>query len=311
MNNLLFTIVTFYQFKKITNIINFHAVLKDMCKFNKIRGTIILAEEGINGTVAGTSKEIKLLESFLIKKGFDNLQPKYSYNKYMPFFRLKVRVKKEIVTLRSNKTDPQSIKGNHINPQNWDDLIKNDRTVLIDVRNNFEYKVGTFKGSINPKTENFTEFKKFINKNLKDFKNKKIALFCTGGIRCEKASSYMIKKGFMDVNQLKGGVIDYLSKIPKKNSSWVGECFVFDNRVSVIHELKQGTYELCHACRNPINKKDKNSPKYVKGISCPDCFGKISAKKKKALKERNKQIQISKTKGLYNPYLKYTPSDLY
>ncbi len=311
MNNLLFTIITFYQFKKITNIINFHAVLKDMCKFNKIRGTIILAEEGINGTVAGTSKEIKLLETFLIKKGFNNLQPKYSYNKYMPFFRLKVRVKKEIVTLRSNKTDPQNIKGNHINPEDWDDLIKNDRTVLIDVRNNFEYKVGTFKGSINPKTENFTEFKKFINKNLKDFKNKKIALFCTGGIRCEKASSYMIKKGFMDVNQLNGGVIDYLSKIPKKNSSWVGECFVFDNRVSVIHELKQGTYELCHACRNPINKKDKSSPKYVKGISCSNCFGKISAKKKKALKERNKQIQISKTKGLYNPYLKYTPSDLY
>ena len=311
MNNLLFTIITFYQFKKITNIIKFHAALKDMCKFNKIRGTIILAEEGINGTVAGTSNEIKLLESFLINKGFDNLQPKYSYYKYMPFFRLKVRMKKEIVTLRSNKTDPQNIKGNHINPQDWDDLIKNDKTVLIDVRNNFEYKVGTFKGSINPNTENFTEFKKFINKNLKDFKNKKIALFCTGGIRCEKASSYMIKKGFMDVNQLKGGVIDYLSKIPKKNSSWTGECFVFDNRVTVIHKLKQGTYELCHACRNPISKKDKSSSKYVKGISCPDCFGKISAKKKKALNERNKQIQISKSKGLYNPYLKYTPSDLY
>ena len=311
MNNLLFTIITFYQFKKITNIIKFHAALKDMCKFNKIRGTIILAEEGINGTVAGTSNEIKLLESFLINKGFDNLQPKYSYYKYMPFFRLKVRMKKEIVTLRSNKTDPQNIKGNHINAQDWDDLIKNDKTVLIDVRNNFEYKVGTFKGSINPNTENFTEFKKFINKNLKDFKNKKIALFCTGGIRCEKASSYMIKKGFMDVNQLKGGVIDYLSKIPKKNSSWTGECFVFDNRVTVIHKLKQGTYELCHACRNPISKKDKSSSKYVKGISCPDCFGKISAKKKKALNERNKQIQISKSKGLYNPYLKYTPSDLY
>ena len=311
MNNLLFTIITFYQFKKITNIIKFHAALKDMCKFNKIRGTIILAEEGINGTVAGTSNEIKLLESFLIKKGFENLQPKYSYHKYMPFFRLKVRMKKEIVTLRSNQTDPQNIKGNHINPQDWDGLIKNDKTVLIDVRNNFEYKVGTFKGSINPNTENFTEFKKFINKNLKDFQNKKIALFCTGGIRCEKASSYMIKKGFIDVNQLKGGIIDYLSKIPKKTSSWTGECFVFDNRVTVIHELKQGTYELCHACRNPISKKDKSSSKYVKGISCPNCFGKISAKKKKALNERNKQIQISKSKGLYNPYLKYTPSDLY
>ncbi len=311
MNNLLFTIITFYQFKKVTNIIKFHASLKDMCKFNKIRGTIILAEEGINGTVAGTSNSIKLLESFLINKGFDNLQPKYSYYKYMPFFRLKVRMKKEIVTLRSNKTDPQNTTGNHINSWDWDNLIKNDKTVLIDVRNNFECKVGTFKGSINPNTKNFTEFKKFINKNLKDFKNKKIALFCTGGIRCEKASSYMIKKGFMDVNQLKGGVIDYLSKIPKKNSSWTGECFVFDNRVTVIHKLKQGTYELCHACRNPISKKDKSSQKYVKGISCPDCFGKISAKKKKALNERNKQIQISKSKGLYNPYLKYTPSDLY
>ncbi len=311
MNNLLFTIITFYQFKKITNIIKFHAVLKDMCKFNKIRGTIILAQEGINGTVAGTSNEIKLLESFLIEKGFDNLQPKYSFHKYMPFFRLKVRMKKEIVTLRSNKTDPQNIKGNDIDPENWDDLIKNDKTVLIDVRNNFEHKVGTFKGSINPKTENFTEFKKFINKNLKNFQNKRIALFCTGGIRCEKASSYMIKKGCVDVNQLKGGVIDYLSKIPKKNSSWTGECFVFDNRVTVIHELKQGTYELCHACRNPISKKDKGSPKYLKGISCLNCFGKIPAKKKKALNERNKQIQISKSKGLYNPYLKYTPSDLY
>ncbi len=311
MNNLLFTIITFYQFKKVTNIIKFHASLKDMCKFNKIRGTIILAEEGINGTVAGTSNSIKLLESFLINKGFDNLQPKYSYYKYMPFFRLKVRMKKEIVTLRSNKTDPQNTTGNHINSWDWDNLIKNDKTVLIDVRNNFECKVGTFKGSINPNTKNFTEFKKFINKNLKDFKNKKVALFCTGGIRCEKASSYMIKKGFMDVNQLKGGVIDYLSKIPKKNSSWTGECFVFDNRVTVIHKLKQGTYELCHACRNPISKKDKSSQKYVKGISCPNCFGKISVKKKKALNERNKQIQISKSKGLYNPYLKYTPSDLY
>ncbi len=311
MINSLFTIITFYQFKKINNPEKLQIKLKDFCKFNKIRGTIIIAKEGINSTVAGTPKAINLLETLLLKEGFETLESKYSTYKYMPFFRLKVRLKKEIVTLRSKKTVSENIKGKYIRPGNWNDFIKDKNTILIDVRNDFEYKVGTFKKSINPKINSFTEFKHFVDKDLKKFKKSKIAMFCTGGIRCEKASSYMIQKGFKNINQLKGGILKYLETIPKNISRWEGECFVFDNRVSVIHNLQPGTFELCHACRNPLSKKDKQSIKYDKGISCPSCFGKISKEKTKALYERNKQIQISKKKGLHNPYIKYTLRDLY
>jgi len=311
MINSLFTIITFYQFKQIANPEKLQIKLKDFCKFNKIRGTIIIAKEGINSTVAGTPKAINLLENLLLKENFDKLESKYSNYKYMPFFRLKVRLKKEIVTLRSIKAIPENVKGKYIKPENWNDFIKDKNTILIDVRNDFEFNVGTFKKSINPKTNSFTEFKHFVDKDLKKFKKSKIAMFCTGGIRCEKASSYMMLKGFKNINQLKGGILKYLEKIPKKISRWEGECFVFDNRVSVKHNLKPGTFELCNACRNPISKKDKKSSKYEKGISCPSCFGNISKEKIKALNERSKQIQISKKKGLYNPYIKYTPTDLY
>ena len=311
MINSLFTIITFYQFKKITNLEKLQIKLKDFCKFNKIRGTIIIAKEGINSTVAGTPKAINLLETVLFKVGFNNLESKYSSYKYMPFFRLKVRLKKEIVTLRSKKTVSKNTKGKFIRPENWNDFIKDKNTILIDVRNDFEYKVGTFKKSINPKINSFTEFKHFVDKDLKKFKKSKIAMFCTGGIRCEKASSYMIQKGFKNINQLKGGILKYLETIPKNISRWEGECFVFDNRVSVKHNLMPGSFELCHACRKPLNKKDKKSKKYEKGISCASCFGKISKVKIKALTERNRQIEISKKKGLYSPFIKHTPSDLY
>tara|TARA_Y100000590_G_C15746845_1_gene1022434 strand:+ start:3081 stop:4016 length:936 start_codon:yes stop_codon:yes gene_type:complete len=307
----LFTIITFYEFKKIEDLEKLKNELKDFCKFNKIRGTIILAKEGINGTLAGTDKDIKEFIILLSKKRFDKIEFKFSHTKYMPFFRLKVKLKKEIVTLRSTNVDPENIKGKHIQAEDWNNFIKDENTILIDVRNDFEFKVGTFKKSINPKTKNFTEFKKFVDKNLPRFKDKKIAMFCTGGIRCEKASSYMISRGCQDINQLKGGILKYLEVIPQNQSSWVGECFVFDNRVSVVHKLKKGTYNLCHACRNPLNIKDRNSKKYVKGISCSKCYGKISIKKKQSLNERNKQIKISRSKGLYNPYLKFTANDLY
>ena len=305
-----FTIITFYQFKKIDDILNIKNELVHFCKFNKIKGTIILAEEGINGTIAGLFESIKKFESHLLSLGFANYNPKYSYSKFMPFFRLKVRNKKEIVTLRSKDVDPENITGKKIKPKDWNNLISDKETILIDVRNNFEVEMGTFKNSINPNTKSFTEFKSYLKNNLNKAKDKKIAMFCTGGIRCEKISSYMIKKGFKDVNQLHGGILSYLEKTSHENSLWNGECFVFDNRVSVKNELKDGTYELCHACRYPLPSDSLKSEKYKKGISCPNCFGKISESKKQSLKDRNKQITLAKKKGLYNPYIKQTVNDL-
>ena len=304
-----FTILTFYQFKKIDDILIIKNELADFCKFNKIKGTIILAEEGINGTIAGLFESIKKFESHLLSLGFANYNPKYSYSKFMPFFRLKVRNKKEIVTLRSKDVDPENITGKKIKPKDWNNLISDKETILIDVRNNFEVEMGTFKNSINPNTKSFTEFKNYLKNDLKGAKNKKIAMFCTGGIRCEKISSYMIKKGFKDVNQLHGGILSYLEKTTNKNSLWNGECFVFDNRVSVKNELKDGTYELCHACRYPLSRDQLKSKKYIKGVSCSNCYGKISESKKKSLMDRNKQISIAKKKGLYNPYIKQTVND--
>ena len=310
MINSKFTIVTFYQFKKIKDILMIKNQLSNFCKFNKIKGTIILAEEGINGTIAGMSANINNFESQILKIGFHNYNPKYSYSKLMPFFRLKVRLKKEIVTLRTKIADPENVTGKKIKPDDWNNLISDKETILIDVRNSFEVEMGTFKGSINPNTKSFTEFKNYLINNLDEAKNKKIAMFCTGGIRCEKISSYMIKKGFKDVNQLHGGILGYLEKISNKHSLWNGECFVFDNRVSVKNELKDGTYELCHACRHPLSPGQLKSKKYSKGVSCNNCYGKISDSKKKSLIDRNKQISIAKRKGLYSPYIKQTVNDV-
>ena len=310
MINSKFTILSFYQFKQIKDLLTIKSRISNFCKFNKIKGTIIIAEEGINGTIAGTSQSIKYFQFEIKKIGFENFNPKYSYSKFMPFFRLKVRPKKEIVTLRTKMADPENITGNRIKPENWNNLITDNNTILIDVRNDFEVEMGSFQGSINPKTKSFTEFKSYLKDNLSEAKDKKIAMFCTGGIRCEKISSYMIKKGFKNVNQLQGGILNYLEKIPEKNSLWDGECFVFDNRVSVKNELKDGTFQLCHACRAPLSKTKIKSKKYLKGLSCPKCYGKISEAKKKSLVDRNKQISIAKRKGLYSPFIKQTVSDL-
>ena len=309
MKNLKFTIITFYQFKKNININEFKIFLKNFCSFNKIKGTILLAEEGINGTVAGLFEPINSLEYELGKIGFKNLEKKKSNCEFMPFNRLKIKIKKEVVTFNENNLDVEKITGKHIESKDWNNLIKGKETIVLDVRNNFEFQVGSFKGSINPNTKNFSEFKKYINQNLKENKNKNIAMFCTGGIRCEKASSYMLKQGFENIFQLRGGVLKYLEETTLKNSLWKGECFVFDNRVSVGNEMKKGTYDLCHACRAPLSAFERKSIDYVKGISCSNCVNKITKKKRLRLLERNKQIEIAKKKGLYNPYIKHTPSD--
>jgi len=297
MINSKFTIVTFYQFKKIADILIIKNELTRFCKFNKIKGTIILAEEGINGTIAGISDNINKFESYISKMGFDNYKPKYSYSKYMPFFRLKIRHKKEIVTLRTKITDPENITGKKIKPEEWNNLISDKETILIDVRNNFEVEMGTFKNSINPNTKSFTEFKSYLKNNLNNAKDKKIAMFCTGGVRCEKASSYMLQVGFKEVLHLKGGIIKYLENIPEKKSKWEGECFVFDNRVAIEHELDVGTYIICNGCGEPVSKDDASSDKFKKGIHCPSCFDKLSEDQIKRATERQKQVELAKKRG--------------
>ena len=284
-------------------------LLKNFCSFNKIKGTILLAEEGINGTVAGLIKPINLLETEIQKLGFTKLELKRSFYEFMPFNRLKIKIKNEIVTFDGSQLDVENYTGQHVVSSEWNALIEDEKTIVIDVRNNFEVEVGSFEGSINPKTKNFSEFKQYVDKNLSENKNQKIAMFCTGGIRCEKASSYMLNMGFKKIFQLKGGILQYLEDIKIKESRWQGECFVFDNRVSIQNAMAPGTYELCHSCRNPLGIKDRLSKNYVKGISCSKCINKTSKDKKLKLRERNKQIEIAKKKGLYNPYIKFTPSD--
>ena len=312
MNNNNFTIISFYQFRKLKNLLLFDKFFKELCSFNKLRGTILLAPEGINGTIAGSHNSIKNFEKNIKLKGFNKLELKYSYYKYMPFNRLKIKLKKEIITFSSDqKLNAEKITASHVNPEEWNKLIEDKNTLLIDVRNDFECKLGKFENSLNPNTKNFSDFKSFIDNKLFSQNYKKIALFCTGGIRCEKASSYMLQKGFKNLFQLKGGILKYLEKIPLKQSKWKGECFVFDNRVSLKNGLKKGTYELCFGCRMPLSKKERNSKKYEEGVTCPKCFDKLSNIKKKHLRERNNQIKISKKKGTYNPYIKYTTTNFF
>ena len=309
MNNNYFTIITYYQFKKNINQLELISKLKYFCKFNKIKGTILIADEGINGTIASLQKNIDEFISILNDFSFLDLNLKTSKSKYMPFQKLKIRKKNEIVTFRTKFSDPEKISGKKIKYDKWNYLLKDKNTIIIDVRNQFEIKIGTFDGAINPQTKSFSEFKSYVKNNLNNSKHKKIAMFCTGGIRCEKASSYMIMKGFKDVSQLDGGIIKYLEKIPEQKSLWKGECFVFDNRISIKNELKDGSYKMCHACRQPLSVRETKSIHYIPGISCHYCYNKISNEKKKKLKERNKQISLSRNKGIYNRYIKQSIFD--
>jgi len=307
MNNNNFTIISFYQFRQLKNINFLKNFFKEFCSFHKIRGTVLLAPEGINGALAGFNKSIKFFEKEIISHGFNNLEFKYSHHKFMPFNRLKIKIKDEIITFSKTKLNVENNTATYVNSKDWNHLIEDKNTLVLDVRNQFEYELGTFKNSLNPNIKKFSEFKNFLNKKFSFRKYKQIAMFCTGGIRCEKASSYMLKKGFKNLYQLKGGVLKYLEDIPKNNSRWNGECFVFDNRVSVKNELAPGTYILCYGCRMPLSKEERKSNKHENGVSCPKCFNFLSYSKKKNLRERNKQIQIAKKKGIYNPYIKYTP----
>ena len=304
-----FKIIAFYEFIEIKNLLEIKENLRKFATLNRIKGTILISREGINGTVAGSQNSIDELVSKLASYGLKKINPKFSYSEFLPFPRLKVRLKKEIVTFRKNDLDLENNKGEYVDPENWNNILNDPEITIIDVRNDFEVEMGSFKNSINPKTKNFTEFKEYADKNI--IKSKKIAMFCTGGIRCEKASSYLVSSGVEKVYQLKGGILKYLENININDSLFDGECFVFDRRVSLIHGLKEGSYRICSGCRNPINEEDKKSKFYEEGVSCKKCFGITSDAKKIGLRERHKQVQIAKEKNLDNPFIDVSHEDFF
>ena len=294
-------VAALYNFIKIENTQTIGDDLLAICKQNKIKGTLILAPEGINGTVAGSRDAIDFLKAFLDQINLTSgMEYKESNAQTMPFYRMKVRLKKEIVTLGVVGVDPTERVGTYLNPKEWNDLLTDPDVVLLDTRNDYEVEMGTFKGAINPKTETFREFPEFVEKNIDPKKTKKVAMFCTGGIRCEKASSYMLNNGFEEVYHLKGGILKYLEEMPEDKSLWEGECFVFDHRVGIKHGLELGEYQLCHGCRLPISKEDEKSPLYERGVSCPKCAQHTSTEHKNAARQRMHQIDLAKERGLFH-----------
>ena len=299
----MFTISGFYKFKKINFLKKHKTYLENEISNTSIRGSIIISSEGINGSLAGNSKDIfKILK--LLKKEFKFTEfdsSNISTSRFQPFHKAKVKVKKEVVPLGFKIKSESKRRNRYLSGKSWNKLIIKKETLLIDVRKPFEYSVGTFKNAMNPNIQNFRDFPKFLNKVEK---NKPVAMFCTGGIRCEKASIFLKKKGFKNVFQLKGGILNYLNKTKKKDSLWKGECFVFDNRVSLKHKLKQGTFSICGGCRKPISTKDKKSKKYEEGVSCERCYDTLSSLQKSRFRMRQNQINLAKKAGKKHKFQK-------
>ena len=263
-----------------------------------ILGTILLAHEGINGTVAGKTEDIDLFVKWLQgRPEFQGIEIKSSYTDKYPFKRAKAKLKKEIVTMGVENIDPNESVGTYVEAENWNNLIDDPEILLIDTRNEYEINVGQFENAINPHTTNFRQIPQYVNEHLDPQKHKKVAMYCTGGIRCEKSTAFLKQQGFEEVYHLKGGILKYLEKVPQSESKWLGECFVFDDRVTVNHDLEKGSYDQCHACRLPITEEDKTSEHYIAGISCPACYATSSDKDKQRFAERQKQINLAKARG--------------
>lgn len=293
-----YCVAALYHFSRLSDYEALRAPLQDMCDMLGIKGTILLAREGINGTVAGTDASISKLLAFLREDPrLQGLEHKESRAAEMPFYRMKVRLKNEIVTMGVDGIDPNDTVGTYVDPENWNDLISDPDVILIDTRNDYEVEIGTFKGAVNPDTQTFREFPQWVEDNRGSLNKPKVAMFCTGGIRCEKASSFMKLNGFDDVYHLKGGILKYLETQPKETSLWDGDCFVFDQRVAVGHGLEQSHYDQCYACRYPITDAEKQSPLYIKGVSCPRCHDTMSEEQKSRFQERQKQIELAKKRG--------------
>ncbi len=294
----MFTVAALYHFTRFASPASLQEPLKQLCTEQKITGTLLLANEGINGTIAGPKAGIEaVLAHIRALPGCDDLEVKFSTASERPFARMKVRLKKEIVTMGQPDVDPKARVGNYVDPQDWNELILSPDVAVIDTRNDYEVAIGTFEGAVDPETASFREFPAWWEANKDRFHNKKIAMFCTGGIRCEKSTNYLLGQGVPEVYHLKGGILKYLEEVPEENSTWNGECFVFDGRVSVGLGLKEGPHELCHACRRPILPEDRNRAEFEEGVSCHQCISETSDEDKERFRERQKQIALAKARG--------------
>ncbi len=287
-----------YKFVRLEDYADIRQPLFDAMQSVDVKGTLLLAEEGINGTIAGTRSGIDHVLQFLSQyPELQNIVSKESYDDQMPFYRTKVKLKKEIVTMGVEGIDPNRVVGTYVKPQDWNALIEDPDVVLVDTRNDYEVGIGTFQGAIDPETKTFREFPEYVEQNLNPKQHKKVAMFCTGGIRCEKSTAYLKEQGFDEVYHLEGGILKYLEEVPKEESLWQGECFVFDNRVTVDHDLNKGIYDQCHACRRPITEQDKLSPHYLQGVSCHHCINEYSEEQRQRFRQREKQMQLAKQRG--------------
>ena len=293
------TVLSFYRFVALSDLEKIRTDLLDLCSENDINGTFILAPEGINATVAGPHEGVEKLLSRLESNGrFSGIRYKTSHDSKSPFHRLKVKLKKELIPTGVDFLSPPRRVGKYVSPEKWNELISDPEMLVLDARNDYEHRVGTFRGAVNPGTDHFREFPSYVDENLDSQKHEKIAMFCTGGIRCEKATAYLLENGFRHVYQLSGGILSYLERIPEKESLWEGECFVFDDRTSVGHGLERGTWTMCRNCRAPISSEDRGSELFREGVSCPDCHGSLTPERILSLEERSRQMKIARQRGI-------------
>ncbi|MDQ2075290.1 rhodanese-related sulfurtransferase [Marinimicrobium sp. ABcell2] len=291
-------VAALYKFASLPDYQQLSDPLKQQCERLGLKGTLLLAEEGINGTVAGSREGIDgLLDYLRSDPRLADVEHKEALHEDMPFYRMKVKLKREIVTMGVEGIDPRHVVGTYVAPQDWNQLISDPDVVVVDTRNHYEYAIGSFERALDPQTETFREFPEYVEQNLDPSKHKKVAMFCTGGIRCEKATAYLKQQGFDEVYHLQGGILKYLEEVPKEQSLWRGECFVFDNRVAVNHDLEQGSYDQCHGCRHPITEADKQSEFYMKGVSCPRCYDTLTEDQKTRFRERQKQMELARQRN--------------
>ncbi|MDJ0737042.1 MAG: rhodanese-related sulfurtransferase [Nostocaceae cyanobacterium] len=305
-------VAAFYKFIRLPNYAEKQQPLLSLCQTQGVKGTILLAAEGINGTIAGYREAIDSVLKFLRSDSrLADLEHKESEADIPPFERMKVRLKKEIVTLGLPEVDPNQRVGTYVTPKEWNQIISDPEVTVIDTRNDYEVNIGTFKRAENPQTHSFRDFPEYVRQNLDPNKHKKVALFCTGGIRCEKATSFMLSQGFQEVYHLKGGILKYLEEVPQEESLWSGECFVFDERVAVGHGLEAGSHEMCPGCGHPISEVEKASPQYESGISCPYCFDTLTKEKKARLLEKKRQLELAQKRDIaeysYESEIKTSP----